>query len=184
MFEKMKRLFGKKEKGGEAPSGAVCGKTVSALLDENIKLMEALFTDVDTMLKRQFENAERPEIKFCIYYSDGVADAMLINEHVIKPLIQMEGLRPGPQLFDAIKDRVVLTNEVKESSDIAELVSGVTYGDTLLFLDGADRALLFNSKKFSLRSSTEPEGERVLSGPREGFTEGCLLYTSDAADEL
>ncbi len=174
MFEKMKRLFGKKEIGGEPPSGAVRGKTVSALLDENIKLMEALFTDVDTMLNRQFENAERPEIRFCIYYSDGVADAMLINEHVIKPLIQMEGLRPGPQLFDEIKDRVILINEVKESSDIAEIVSGITYGDTVLFLDGADRALLFNSKKFSLRSSTEPEGERVLSGPREGFTEGIM----------
>ena len=40
--------------------------------------------------------------------------------------------------------------------------------------DGDARPVLVNTKGFDKRSTAEPENERVLSGPREGFTE-CFM---------
>lgn len=151
---------------------------ISNTLEDNMRIMNRLFENVDIMLSRSFENANQPDIKYCIYYSDGVVDSLLINEHIIKPLIVLDKLQPGAGLFGQIKNHIIMSNEVTESSDMAEIVSTITYGDTVLFIESCDKALLFNSKKFSLRSSEEPEGERVLSGPREGFTEGIMANLS------
>lgn len=174
MFEKVKRIFKKKENSGDSTPADKINTAISASLQENIRLFDELFTDVDIMLSRQFENAAHPEAKFCIYYSDGVTDAALINEHIIKPLILRDNIASGSDLFEQVKAHVVQINDVQECSAVAEIIHAITYGDTVLFVEGSKKALLLNSKKFSLRSSTEPEGERVLSGPREGFTEGIM----------
>ncbi len=48
------------------------------------------------------------------------------------------------------------------------------YGDAIVLTDGDARPVLVNTKGFDKRSTAEPENERVLSGPREGFTE-CFM---------
>lgn len=37
---------------------------------------------------------------------------------------------------------------------------------------------MLNTKGFAMRSISEPDGETVLKGPREGFTEGILMNLS------
>lgn len=147
-------------------------------LDDNIRLLDGLFDDVDTMLSRRFCNAGDSAVAFCIYYSDGVTDSMMVNEHIIKPLILSQEMHTGPGLFEQIKTQVVMMNDVKETTDIQQIVSSITYGDTLLLIDGSDKALILSSKSFTLRGITEPEGEKVLSGPREGFSEGIMTNLS------
>ena len=56
------------------------------------------------------------------------------------------------------------------------------YGDAIVLTDGDARPVLVNTKGFDKRSTAEPENERVLSGPREGFTEClCPIWRSSAA---
>lgn len=151
---------------------------ISNKLDDNIKIFNTLFMDVDIMLSRRFSNKGGTGLDFCVFYSDGVVDSMMINEHLIEPILEADKLLPGPGLFDMVKNSVVATSDMKESNDIDEIVSSITYGDTLLLVEGSDRALIISSKRFTLRSVTEPEGEKVLSGPREGFTEGLMVNLS------
>jgi len=144
----------------------------------NQTMLDALFEHVDIMLHRTFENAERPGLKFCVYFSDGVSDSMLIGEHVIKPLILARNLPMDQALFEAVRDHVELTGDMKESGDVQEIVEAITYGDTLLLVEGSDKGLLISSKNFNLRGVSEPEGEKVLLGPREGFNEGIMTNLS------
>lgn len=176
-----KKNQSKRNKSRKKQAGAVPPSTLGDLstsLDDNIKLLDDLFDTVDTMLSRRFRNAGDSAASFCIYYSDGVTDAMMINEHAIKPLILSKELRAGPGLFEQIKSQIVLMNDIQETTDIQEIVNAITYGDTLLLIDGSDRALILSSKSFTLRSISEPEGEKVLSGPREGFSEGIMTNLS------
>jgi len=148
-------------------------------IGENSAMLDALFEDVDIMLRRAFENAENQGLKFCVYFSDGVSDSMMLGEHVIKPLILAKGLPMAPdRLYQAVRDHVELTGEITETQDMEEIVSAITYGDTLLLVEGCDRGLIINNKGFSLRGISEPEGEKVLLGPREGFTEGLMTNLS------
>jgi len=145
---------------------------------ENQGMLDALFENVDIMLHRTFENAENPAHQFCVYFSDGVSDSMLIGEHVIKPLILARSLPVGQALYAAVRDHVELTGDMKESGDVQEIVEAITYGDTLLLVEGSDTGLLISSKNFNLRGISEPEGEKVLLGPREGFNEGIMTNLS------
>lgn len=141
---------------------------------ENRAMLDDLFKDVDICLHREFQNAENQNLHFCIYFSDGVTDSMTINEHIIKPLLLAEKLPEGEQLYPAVRDYVEMAGDIAETNDMQEVVQAITYGDTLLFMEGCDKGLIINSKNFALRGISEPEGEKVLSGPREGFNEGIM----------
>ena len=148
-------------------------------MQENRAILDQLFADVDIMLHREFENAQSPSLKFCVYFSDGVSDSMMLGEHVIKPLILAKDLPHPPKLlYEAVRDHVELTGEIKETEDIREIIDAITYGDTLLLVEGSATGLIINNKGFNLRGISEPEGEKVLLGPREGFTEGLMTNLS------
>jgi len=148
-------------------------------IQENRAILDLLFTDVDIMLHREFENAQSPSLKFCVYFSDGVSDSMMLGEHVIRPLILAKDLPQPPKLlYGAVRDHVQLTGEIKETEDVQEIVDAITYGDTLLLVEGSATGLIINNKGFNLRGISEPEGEKVLLGPREGFTEGLMTNLS------
>ncbi|MCL2828048.1 MAG: spore germination protein [Oscillospiraceae bacterium] len=162
-------------------SNTTCGADVPAALSklrptiqENRALFDELFQDVDVMRHREFQNAKNQNLRFCIYFSDGVSDSMLIGEQIIKPLILADHLQMGTDICQAVRDHVELVAEMAESQDVQEIVEAITYGDTLLLVEGSDKALIINSKGFTLRGVSEPEVEHVLSGPREGFIEGIM----------
>jgi spore germination protein KA len=67
---------------------------------------------------------------------------------------------------------------VKKTDEVEKLIQGIVYGDTVLLADGCQQALILNTKGFTLRSIEEPESERVIRGPREGFNESILTNLS------
>ena len=50
-------------------------------------------------------------------------------------------------------------------------------GDTVVFAEGASEALIVNSKGWATRGVEQPENEKNLRGPKEGFTESLLMNT-------
>ena len=61
---------------------------------------------------------------------------------------------------------------------VKDVIEDVTYGDTVLLTDGVDEALILNSKDFQIRAISEPESEKVMLGPHEGFNESLLTNIS------
>ena len=86
-------------------------------------------------------------------------------------------LTKGKQI-DTLIQQVLLVNQIKKTKDWQEIIEAVTYGDTILFMEGEKEALLLNSKGFSMRSIDEPSGEKIISGPREGFCESLMTNLS------
>ena len=147
-------------------------------IDDNIKFVKDLFKDVDILRARSFENNHNSKIKYAIFYSEGLVDTNLINHYIIEPLISTEIISKDKDLISYIKDKVIVNSIVKKSTETKEIIEAISYGDTVVFVDGSSSALLLDSKKFNLRGPVEPEGERVLSGPREGFVEGIMTNIS------
>lgn len=80
--------------------------------------------------------------------------------------------------LDTLSREIILVNEVTKSGNINRIIESVTYGDTILLVEGEPQALILNSKSFQLRNITEPASEQILSGPREGFNESILVNLS------
>lgn len=145
-------------------------------LQKNVALLREVFRDVDLLVVRHFTSGDG--VKFCIAFCEGVVNAKIINENVVKPVMLSQDLNTGKKLEQTLLEKVIQINEIRTTDQMREIVENITYGDTVLFADGMDGAVILNTKGFSTRSVAEPENEKVLSGPREGFTESLVQNLS------
>lgn len=147
-------------------------------LDKNIATLKQLFTDVDILKLRYIQNTHTPQLKYCIAYCDGVVNSAIINDSIMKPLQLSDAAQPGQGLIDTLMNQVLQINEAEKTNRLQDIIEAVTYGDTILFAEGAAQAIILNTKSFALRAVGEPDSEKTLSGPREGFTESLLSNLS------
>jgi spore germination protein KA len=165
-----------------AQAGATCRRQteipVSRSLEDNIRILKELFEDVDMLQIRQFQSRHLRAQQYCIAYCDGVVDPSIINENIIKPAMLSDWRGSAQDLIDGLAARVISVNRAEKVGEYQKIIEAVTYGDTVFFAQGADQALILATKGFVLRGITEPDSEKNLSGPREGFGESLLLNLS------
>lgn len=142
---------------------------ISGCYQEDIAYLKKVFEHDNPILFRELETGKGE--KCCLIFCDGLVNSQLIDDHLIRPLTQLKQLPPGEKAADILITKVFQINSVKKTRDYDEIIQGITYGDTLMVVDGINEALLFSTKCFQSRAITEPEGEKIFSGPREGFTE-------------
>ncbi len=69
-------------------------------------------------------------------------------------------------------------HDVTLSSDVKTLSAGVLSGKAVLIVSGIPVGAIIDAKSYPLRSVEEPENDRVLRGPRDGFAESLVRNTS------
>ena len=74
-----------------------------------------------------------------------------------------------------ISKQVLFAGETTLYDNVGDMLRSVLYGDTLLLVEGCSQAITINTKGWRTRGISEPDDERVLQGPREGFDEAALL---------
>lgn len=172
------------EKGEENrnPAGKSMGKMMleeyglQLNLEENITMMQLILKDDDTVRLRMLHMTNHT--RCCLFFLDGMVNNDLINQNIIKPLLANTGGAEQNSLLEVTRLQILSSNDVKQSSDLNEIISAVLYGDTILFIDGYQEALIIGSKGWQSRSIVEPDNEKVLRGPREGFTEAIMTNIS------
>ena len=79
--------------------------------------------------------------------------------------------------------KVIEIKEVRMSSTIDTHDFNVKVNQAVKFLNGGDKIKV--SVRFKKRTLAHPQfGEELLAKFKDAISEACLLYTSDAADEL
>ena len=145
---------------------------ISGELDKDIKLINNIFKKEATLRMKKI-NARAENTACAAFYLDGMASTRLVNESVVKPLLLVNGI--GASISQVLKEQVLFAGECKAVTSVADMLRAVLYGDTLLLISGSRDALVINTKGWRTRGISEPENERVLQGPREGFDEAALL---------
>ncbi len=145
---------------------------VSASLEENVALMKKLFENVDIMHYKYVTQDGRNEC--ALIFSDGLVSSTIVNDNILRPLMDIAELPKGPDRMKRMIGEVVQINEAVLADEFDKIVNSVTYGDTVLFAEGCQEAAILNSKSLPIRSVTEPDSEKNLSGPREGFNESIM----------
>lgn len=162
----------------EASSAKLENASLSKSLTDNIKLIKDIFRNDSTLMIRNLETSSEPVLKYCLMFSDGMVNNKLINEDIIRPLLTYQPQQKEPDLMDLIAKRITLSNTVEKTTEMEKIIQAIIYGDSVLFADGYSEVLILNTKGWSIRSISEPENEKILKGPREGFTEGLLTNLS------
>lgn len=68
--------------------------------------------------------------------------------------------------------------EVDLKDDEDEIVTAILSGQTALFVDGFDQALLIDVRSYPQRDSSEPDKDKVFRGSRDGFVETLVMNTA------
>lgn len=149
------------------------GKYISRSIESNIKYFSELFAD-DAMYRiRKFNLPDDKNTLGCIIFFDGMVNSSIMNESVIRPLL-ISQYAENDDMTDYVEKHVLYANEVKKEKDIALILSDVLYGDSILMFDNCEYGLVIDTKGWRTRGISEPNDERVLQGPREGFDEAVL----------
>lgn len=64
--------------------------------------------------------------------------------------------------------------QLSYEADLDKLLQGLTSGNSLLFVDGFDEAVVMDTRNYPSRGVEEPELEKMTRGARDGFNETLL----------
>ena len=140
-------------------------------LDDNIKQMKEQFSHDNTFICRMVQGRGSPALRAALFFFDGMVESSNITESIIKPISLWE---EAPLPMDAVIDEVLHIDDCPFDPPVDKLVSAFLYGDTIVLVDGDSRPAVVNTKGFAKRGPDEPDNEKVLRGPREGFTEAFM----------
>lgn len=158
------------------------GKKISGNIDEDVALFKDIFKKDSILRVREFRCGGDIDADCAAIYFDGMVNVSVINDSIIRPIVDYGVLPPDTNSegdrADRILKKVLYANEVTVTDDIAAMLRGAMYGDTVLLVDECPRALVINTKGWKTRGISEPEDERILEGPREGFEEAAMTNLS------
>lgn len=112
---------------------------------------------------------------------DGLTEAKVVEE-ILRTLMVDSRLLKEPeragQIAAVALEELLTASEVREADNISALFAGLAAGKAALLFNGYPKALLCDAKGFMTRAITEPDAEKTLRGPREGFVESLRINTS------
>ncbi|NLO46385.1 MAG: spore germination protein [Clostridiales bacterium] len=144
-------------------------KTV-AMLDDAMRLDKSF-----DLVARNIKSASR---NVRIYFVDG-----LIKDEILVKLIsdlfavgddEVEGVNTAREFAD----RFIPYTETDVTDDVDELITFILSGAAGIIVEGCKEAIRADLRMYPARSVEEPENNRVLMGPHEGFVETLVFNTA------
>lgn len=149
-------------------------KEISDELQQNIDYLEQRFAKCADIIKKQFSIGKYRGYHVYLMYTDGLVDAVMIQDSIIRPLLN-ESLEDYPK---SVEEWVIESADRKQIFDMEEAIINILAGNTLLFFDGCDFAIQVSSKKFPNRGIQSPEQEVSIRGPKDSFNESLRFSTA------
>ncbi|WP_290772868.1 spore germination protein [Anaerofustis sp.] len=150
-------------------------KNLYKSLKLNTVFIKNQFNNDDTIRYRNFNNKG---IDYLLLFIDGMSNNERINEDIIKAILENKKYVFKFNILKKLKDKILFANTIKELNTFEDIFSDLLYGNTILLIEGQNKALSIDTKGFTLRAIQEPPNEKITKGPREGFGENILTNLS------
>lgn len=145
---------------------------ITPKVDENIAYLKELLNDTSDVVYREFNIRN---FRAAVVYIDGMADKALINNFVLESvMLSSERIDNVMQ----IKDNILTVSDMKEVLKLTDGINSMLSGDTLMFVDGIPALFVIATRFWPARGVSEPSGETVIRGGRDGFTETIRFNTA------
>ncbi|WP_418790730.1 spore germination protein [Phosphitispora sp. TUW77] len=173
--KKLKKVFVTPRNESQAIGHGEFKKPVSANLDKNMSHLKDLFDRCTDVIFREFDAAISGGVKTAMVYIDGLVNKEMLTEDLVKALMYDANLLDRSTSFkdsaDYLSRRIIAFTEVKVQDNLMDAVNSILSGETLLLVDGVNKAFALSTQDWVQRAVSEPATENVVRGPREGFTE-------------
>lgn len=150
------------------PQGEESKQAIPTSLDTVERELRSIFrSDINTdIIFRRFNIGNRPAM---IVYMNGMANADNISEFILKPLMEVGD--DADVKSDYLINNVIQICETELEADLSMIKLAIMEGRTPLFIEGESGSILLETRGYEKRSVSTTENEKVVRGPKEGFTE-------------
>ena len=118
-----------------------------------------------------FRKIKALDREMCIIYMDGMADAVKIEDFIIRALQECKDEETPDSLTDYICKRALQTASLKRTGEYSKIVESVISGGTILLCEGETYALDMDTRGYESRKVNQATNESVVSGSQEGYVE-------------
>lgn len=184
MLKGIKNRFSKKIKNKEINPQPITDETqdkVHRKIEKNLQQLKGVLGRSDDIVFRDFEIPSMKHTRVFICYVKGMVNLDRINQHIVKALMHdstisdcNENSLPN-NIYKTVKNNMLTISDLKETQSMKEVISAILSGNTALFINKSDSALIINTKDYKSRNVEEPSTENVVRGPHEGFTENLFV---------
>ncbi len=152
---------------------------ISNILEDNISRLRDTFKGDQSLLFREFCIGSAANVECCAAFIDGMVDMAMINSEIIKPLLEMKLEESDSEIFLPKVVKNTITASILESTkSYDDLVDYLISGNTIVLIDGYGVAVAVNTLSVKRRNIIEPENEKIVRGPRDGFNESLFTNLS------
>lgn len=168
----------------EEPRPKQHGKSWSKNLDSNVEQLKRVFhlPDSSDVVIREVSCAY-PKARVVIAFIEGLAHSDKVLMSVLQPLMLLSSIREHHESKTGdpvaqIKDALLASGQVEVKRTIDESVEAMVAGDTIVLIQGQDRALAVETKGWEHRTVQQAVSERIVRGPQQGFVEVLRVNTA------
>ena len=150
--------------------------------DANYAFLEKALNRSGDIVKNIFYMGKSIEMsagkKVAVIYVDGMTDADMIEDFVIRPLLRKFSEKTGQELLSYVENHVMETVDWKEDESFEEILTDILSGNTLVLVESCPKAIILSTKKYPSRGVGETQQEMVIRGPKDSFTENMRINTA------
>lgn len=148
---------------------------ISGNLQKDIIFFKDIFNKDSVLRVKNLKVRNCENFNCALIYMDGMVDSEQVNQAVIRPLLTNNAVNDSKTIPEYISTQLLFARDTKEASSVADILSGILYGEVLILIENSKTAVLTDLKGFKTRGISEPQEERVLQGPREAFEEAAMF---------
>ena len=140
---------------------------ISTDVNYNKKIVKAILGSDDIV----FFDFELGRTSALCVYVDSITDKELLGLEVLAPLKKLCSEKSAAKTNISHLAKAITLANVKTESKITDATNGILSGNAMIFIDGKNKAISADLKKFEVRAISEPPTGLAVRGPRNGFTE-------------
>ncbi|MCD8035942.1 MAG: spore germination protein [Clostridiales bacterium] len=144
---------------------------VSKNLKTNENILQEAFKDCADIVYRPFKAGADKNIDMVLVYIDNIVDTDVIENSIMTNLMNRTRVGWGENILDKLKAEAISVGELDEETDFENLFTSILLGDTVIFAEGEEKALVASTKGWPTRGVPEAENEIVVQGPKDAFAE-------------
>jgi len=156
----------------DKPHTDLLRQSIAPDLDQNIDTLKTILNlpaNEDVI----FRNYAIGALRVCIVYIEGMADEKKIGEFVLHALKNRRSDDKQPPSKDPLA-YVCENLEIPQAKKIemfSQIVPQIVSGMACLLVEGAQEALMLETRSYPHRAVSQPTNESVVNGPHEAFNE-------------
>lgn len=144
-------------------------QAVSKKLDENILWWKQQFSDCADIKMRPMCLGKDMNVRAFLSYIEVTGGKNMMEDSLLGKMLSRLNIMENATLYEALQENGLGISDATPFAKMSEAASGMLTGDTILFVDGFDRALKIPDKGYPGMSLQETESEKAIRGSNEGF---------------